>query len=376
MRNGMVMLMCNKQTEFNVFAASAIPQWPITSLAELSNASFTPQKRLTELEAAYIVWLKAFAKSESLPTAAEFQQAQSTVSSTRQRYSMLKDLKADNFYDLIVEVRHIYEQDGRMTILVTDYTEHPLFYEYKMEGLGADAAQDGDEYGYMKKFKKPKQQDGGWQGPYGSMTLQVTAFDYHVDNMKDVNISDWVLLKNVKAHIAKAGRLEGVMHGETGAFAGRVNIVKMKPSDDAATEQPNFYEAVQRSSDYWKKLRNQEAQSLTNVEEGATSKRKLDNVATKNNSRKKRKEQRALAERVAASEDQAKSQALGLNANSESLKRCPLHTDSPSQMHRWVKRGRIFRPSTRPRPVRYQGSRIDVSCSISKSKVSRQCPRC
>ena len=95
----------------------------------------------------------------------------------RQRV-LVKDVQVQGFYDLMVQVIKMYPLDGRMTLYVTDYTEHTGNYNHQRDrnDLAAElVARDGDEFGYSAK-SNPKL-DKSWNGPWGKLTLQLTLYN-------------------------------------------------------------------------------------------------------------------------------------------------------------------------------------------------------
>ena len=74
----------------------------------------------------------------------------------KDKYRLLKDVKAGQFCDLLGEVIRFYEDVDRGTVYLSDYSPNSLFYnnEWRSATGTAFRGRDGDEYGYVKSRSK------------------------------------------------------------------------------------------------------------------------------------------------------------------------------------------------------------------------------
>lgn len=317
MYSGFISLLANYATEFNVLSSTALPSWPVHNPSALNKAFLSKSTILSSKEVAYIVWLKTYIKTDAMPTASEFQQNQAQAMTTRDKYSLLKDFQSEKFYDLIAEVIHIFENDGRTTMYLSDYTAHPLFYN-NVWGAGGSRDRDGDEYNYLpQKFKPKDRKEDEWPGPYGKMSLQLTAFDGHVEYIRtSVKVGDWVRIKNVQARMGRTGGcLEGFLRGDRNAYENQTRVQVLVQAENPEINDSRWVEAVRRKKVYWTKFNKQKDAVLEEAEDVSTSKRKRTEPETKTNAKKLRKEKRAAVEQSIAIYEQSQAEALGLNSS-------------------------------------------------------------
>lgn len=206
------------------------------------------------------------------------------------KFSHIKDIGPDQFFDLIVEVVRMYPVGQEM--YVTDYTENNLLYRYNHpdEKLDLDMERDGDTYGYTEPFANRQ-----WPGPYGQMTLQIKLWEPHASlAFSRVREGDLVQLKNVHVKMDRSGgKIEGALHQDQ-RYPDKVNIHKKLPSARAI-------EIKSRKEDYLARLKKQEQRGQ------AKQKRK----------EKKRKKGKSTG---AYSEDQADESDGKVNSHGESRK--------------------------------------------------------
>jgi protection-of-telomeres protein 1 len=304
---GCISLLSHRSTCWYIFAESKIPKWqPKMPKMSLDHAMLSsPKVPLSGPENAYVVWLSSFVGDHAFPTAMELEQRKNEASHRRDKYSLFKDLKENNFYDLICEVIRLHEVDGRVSVTLTDYTANTQFYNYGLADEDGDATdtRDGDEYGYIQTSKAVKD----WQGPWGKLCLQLTAFDQHGIRFRDeVKPGDWVMLKNVQARIGKSGAcLEAALRGDRNASKNKIQVEILDSTDVSAPKDSRWVDAVRRRLAYWSKHKLDKSKDS---KEGAkATKRKRESLKDgKTNSKQRRKEKlAALKRRKSAQDDEA-----------------------------------------------------------------------
>jgi protection of telomeres protein 1 len=321
MRDGVVSLLTNASSEFHFLASSKIPATPPFGGLNLPWRSYPPGKRRspTPSEVSYVIWANHRIKEIDLPSEHEYEERIiQTMKPYKNKFSLLKDIKSDCYYDVLGQVIRLYDASDRMTLYLSDYTTNSHFHEYVREAKGDnDEGRDGDVFGYSNKRKIEANE---WPGPYGKMTIKLTLWDDHAHFVRNhdrrlrglerggVNkgeelvvengiVGEWVLLKNVKIEYGKiAGVLEGKMRGD----GGKINVSVVRDAED---EQ--WKNAVKRKAEWKKKEMAQE------------KKRKFDEEGlSKYNSKKRREEKRAAGFKKEAVAEAKKRERLNGNENS------------------------------------------------------------
>ena len=228
MRNGLVALLSHKTSEFHLIPASKIPTGPSASSANLWQ-SYPPLKckRPTAAETAYVVQANGNAPELALPSTMEFQEKSRQAMMVKNKFSLLKDVEPDNFYDILGEVIKVYETYDSVTVYLSDYTANTNFHEYVWGTAEAANGRDGDEHNYLKSRKKTSKDAWPESGPYGKMSIQLTAWDGHAVFIKEqVKVKNWVFLRNVQIKYGKSGGcLEAFLRGDQGRFEiGRAHV--------------------------------------------------------------------------------------------------------------------------------------------------------
>ncbi|KAI9816899.1 MAG: hypothetical protein M1827_001544 [Pycnora praestabilis] len=213
------------------------------------------------------------------------QTATTLVASPREKFSLVKDVQIDKFYDIIGQVVKAYSDNGRLEVYVTDYTSNNLLYNYEWGRGGSDsAAREGDEFGYVPR------KDNKWPGPYGKMTLQVSLWTPHAYWAEhNVKVDDYVLLRNLRIKLSPDARLEGALHTDK-VSPERIDVSVLKSQDDDRVK-----EVLRRKRDYWKKAEMEQGRFLSDV---SVEKRRLDEgeVAQPKGKNKRRKKQQRQEE--------------------------------------------------------------------------------
>lgn len=323
MYQGFVSLLTNFATGVSVFKGTAIPPWPVKSPAALNNAFLSKVTPIGKDDACYIVRLNAFIDKSVIPTELEFQQKVEEATHTREKYSLFKDLVAGQYYDLIGEVIRVFESDGRTTMYLSDYTAHTLFYNQAWMGVEAEAeVRDGDEYNYIPS--RTKKGEDKWPGPYGKLSLQLTAFDAHAAYVaEEVKAGDWVKLTNVQVKMGKQGGcLEGYLRGDRNAFRDKIQVQVLKlNSENKDSVDTRWKDAVKRKLEYRVRFKTQKDAALHEVEDKAQQGKRRPRANAKNNSKKRRLDVAAAVEKDIAAEESRATEKLGLNPSGRFIKR-------------------------------------------------------
>ena len=143
------------------------------------------------------------------------------------KFSFIKDVRAQEFYELVGEVVKIFPLAmGDVEIYITDYTFNSLLPHPD----GTPNAEAEDRYG--DKFRYTDRTKGKWPGPYGNMTLKVELKPPHSIYARDkLSAGDFVALLNVRIKTDLRAHLEGNMW-EDRRFPSRLDIKKLVDNKD------------------------------------------------------------------------------------------------------------------------------------------------
>lgn len=143
-------------------------------------------------------------KSTALDVATIITESGGMPPPARKKYRMIKEIispfktSASQFVDLVAEVRRVYGASGNpVEIQLTDYTEHPLLFDYA-------------------EPESANMQQSSWVGPWGKMTMTVNAWDqlgtYVVEKVRsnEIDLGTYVRLCNVQI---KLDRNHSMMQG-------------------------------------------------------------------------------------------------------------------------------------------------------------------
>lgn len=208
--------------------------------------------------------------------------------SRRDKFSLIKDVVIDNFYDVIGQVVKIFPNNGCVELYITDYTSNNLLYNYEW-GIDDNEAisRDGDDYGYVPRASSRRQ----WPGPFGKMTMTVTLWPPHSyfanANVKEL---DFVHLRNMRVKYSRDAKMEGSLHSDT-LWPDRVDVTILKDN----REDDRVKDALRRKLEYTKRFK---IQSQAFVEDVRGQKRKTaedDKPLSKAQAKKRRKQELAEA---------------------------------------------------------------------------------
>lgn len=204
----------------------------------------------------------------------------------RNKFSLIKDLVIDKYFDLTGQIVKIYPSQGWTELYITDYTENTLLYNYEWGREGDRASRDGDEYGYAPARAKKQ-----WRGPFGKRTLTVTLFPPHCYwAQTNIREDDFVLLRNTHIKYSKDSKMEGVLHTDR-KYEDRIEISKLSSRGDV---DDRVKDVLRRKRDYAKQFQDE---SKDFIEEVRGQKRSGDDSEplSKQEAKKRRKKDRKAA---------------------------------------------------------------------------------
>jgi protection-of-telomeres protein 1 len=314
-RGSLSLLLVKLLSEFHHLPASKIPS-AISSTTPIRWLSFPVGKRPPSVnETQYVIWANSRVKDLELPSSDDFYRRKEEARNIKDRFSVLKDVQPQNFYNILGEVIKIVDLSGVVALYLSDYTANSSFYNYSW-GEGGTTARDGDEFGYTKPKKKATNE---WPGPYGKLSIQLTLFDEHAEFVREnVEVGQWVLLSNVQIKYGKMGNiLEGFLRHDRDSWEGKIQVSILKWSPDVDEVDDRLKEVVRRKYEWWKKFKAQRKEIL-NENQDLGTKRKLDGSGeSRLNSKQRRKERRAAVDQKIASSQVKATKDLNLNDNSE-----------------------------------------------------------
>lgn len=289
--SGMIVGLSNRGTSWVVFPAESIPAKAISSAAlELKNVKEARSPAPTPTEMQYAVSLcnsrdrSTFTSSSSPPTGSVVTPKSTNAPSTsqwRDKFSLLKDVEVDTFYNLVGQVLRVYPSNGRVELYVTDYTSHSLVFHYPEPNDDNGFGREGDEYNHTAGSSKK------WNGPYGKMTLTVTLWGSNASFVQQqIKENDFVHLRNVRIKWSKDLKVEGALHSDR-RYPDRIDVTVLKNED----EDDRVKDVLRRKRDYWKKFNNK-AEDLTHQIRALKGKGVGDGKPlSKNQARKRRRQE-------------------------------------------------------------------------------------
>lgn len=301
--SGMTVGLSTRATSWVVFPAESIPvKAPSSTVLPLKSVKLARGFAPTTSEMHYAITLcnsrdrSTFTTPSSPPTGLTIKtipfDAPSTLPS-RDKFSLIKDVNVDTFYNLVGQVVKLYPNNGRVELYVTDYTKNCLVWDYPEPDNGNDISREGDGYGHTADTSANRK----WNGPYGKMTLIVTLWGnsaYFVQ--QNIKENDFVHLRNVHIKFSRDAKVEGALHNDR-RYPDRIDVTVLKPDDD----DDRVKDVLRRKRDYWKKFNNK-AEDL--VHQTTARKRKSVDDAkplSKNQAKKRRRQE---SKQLAGSKDQ------------------------------------------------------------------------
>ena len=254
--SGMTVGLSTRGTSWVVFPAESIPaNAPSSAGLQLKNVKAAHGHPPSPSEMQYAISVcnsrdrSTFTSSSSPPTgSAIIPKPFGTPLTTqlRDKFSLLKDVNVDTFYNLVGQVVRLYPSNGRVELYITDYTRNCLVWDYPEPDDENGTSREGDEFNYSAGGNKK------WNGPYGKMTLTVTLWGnnaYFVQQNTKEN--DFVHLRNVHIKWSKDAKVEGALHTDR-RYPDRIDVTVLKNVDD----DDRVKDVLRRKRDYWKKFNN------------------------------------------------------------------------------------------------------------------------
>ncbi|KAL9578401.1 MAG: hypothetical protein Q9203_007108, partial [Teloschistes exilis] len=362
--SGMIIGLSCRQTNWTLLPAASIPERASSGFLNLKRLGDKTSKVPSQEEMRYAVELCNSrgdrAPYGSTPAASDPTSVQSTPAASdptsvhlqklagsspatgvpassgrRDKFSLIKDVSVDTFYDLIGQVVKVYPSNGVVELYITDYTTNTALFSYEW---GRD---------------DPDAPDRKWRGPYGKMTLTVSLFSPHsYFAHNQVKEHDIVFLRNTRIKWSKNAKVEGSLHTDR-RNPDRVDITILKDHND-----DRIKDLLRRKREYAKYFEKQRAEFVTDVNSVLGQKRKQpEPKLSRTQVRKRRKEQREQERkgkhRPTTEEDKE---------NSNPLDSTPYQSDTTDA------RSKHIMPSTSPPPAHPPKCHLTLNKNIRTTK--------
>ena len=294
--SGMLIAMSNHATSWLVFPSSSIPERPPSTSVQIKHikAARAPNPTLMEMlyaislcnsqdRSTFTALIRPTVEAKSVVSSGQ----SSSVTGPRQKFSLIKDVVVETYYDLVGQVVKQYPDNGKVELSITDYTPNGLLYNYEW-GRDSEGAEDreGDPYGHI-----PRAIGKMWRGPYGKMTLTVTLWDPHAyfaqTNVKE---EQFVFLRNVHIKWSRDAKMEGALHTDK-RYPGRIDLTILDTQDDRVKD------VLRRKRDYATKFKIQSEEFMGEARGQRRKQSGEGEAMSKNQLRKRRKQQKELAKR-------------------------------------------------------------------------------
>ena len=302
---GMTVGLSTRGTSWVVFPADSIPTKAPVSAPQLKNVKEPRGLAPTIPEMQYAISLcnsrdrSTFTAPSLPPIGSAGAPMPLDVPSTAQwkdKFSLVKNVKVESFYDLVGQVVKLYPSNGRSELYLTVNTGDTLLWNYPEPDDGYGSGREGDEYNYVAG--SPSKQK--WDGPYGKLTLTVTLWGNNASfSQQHVKENDFVHLRNVHIKWSKDGKVEGVLHSDR-RNPDRIDVTVLKNYED----EDRVKDVLRRKRDYWKKW-NHKMEGVAHQTKALKRKAREDEKPlSKNQVRKRRKHEREhLAKSMKQGED-------------------------------------------------------------------------
>ena len=255
--NGMTLAISSYGSTWTIMHASSIPDAVPPNLVQLPHAKEPRAPAPAPSEMRYAIDVcnyfdKYSYTSKDAPVTVSADQVGNVNPTSnivpRQKFSLIKDVQAAAYYDLVGQVVKVWPSNGRTDLYITDYTPNQLLYFYQWgqdeDGTGA---REGDEYGYTSRTSKKIKK---WPGPFGKLTLAVTLWPPHSEYaQQQVKEGDFVFLRNTHIRLDQDTKMVGSLHTDK-RQSDRidVNVLTNLHDDDLVKD------VLRRKKDYHKKF--------------------------------------------------------------------------------------------------------------------------
>lgn len=314
---GMTIGLANLRTSWVVFPAASIPAKSPTSSLQLQHVKQpqTPAPAPAEMHYAIILCnacdRSSFTEPVPTPKSTSIIPSQSGAIPAnrgwRDKFSLVRDVACETFYDLVGQVVKLYAHSDRVELYLTDYTSNSLLWNYEWgQDDKAGSGREGDVYDYVPRNSSNRT----WPGPFGKMTLTVTLWPPHGQQI--VKQNDWVFLRNVRIKWSKDAKLEGVLHSDK-RNPGRIDVTVLKNNGD----DDRVNDALRRKREYMKKF---QKSSEDFVAEARGMKRKAMDETKPLSKTAQKKQRKRKREQLAISKDQDVEQGDKENSATHTVK--------------------------------------------------------
>ncbi|KAL6721544.1 hypothetical protein ACLMJK_000648 [Lecanora helva] len=330
---GMTIGISTKGTSWTLFPAASIPSKPSATPLKLEyiKEPRAPIPAPAEMQYAVSLCNSRDRNSFTEPTSTNATPVPITSSnlsmtqnqSWRDKFSLIKDIKSDTFYDLIGQAVKIYPTGDRVELYLTDYTSNTLLFNYEWGQEAEDEdKRNGDDFNYTSTTSA----SGAWPGPFGKMTLTVTLWPPHSDfGRQNLKENDYVFLRNVRIKFSKDSKLEGVMHSDR-RYPDRIDLTILKDNEN----DDRVKDVLRRKRDYGKKFQKSSADFLAEAR-GLKRKEMQDSKPLSRAQKRKRNKER---DRLAKEKSDAIKVANGRENDQEVLDRHDSISDATLAMSR------------------------------------------
>ncbi|PNP48307.1 hypothetical protein TGAMA5MH_00590 [Trichoderma gamsii] len=314
-RSEVLSLVTHKTTDIHLYSARQIPPPPENASNALRpeprKATHKPGQPIHE----YVSFFYHSVDKSCIPSEVEFQDIKAKYITANEKFKELKDVQIDTFVDVIVQlVRQPYDNDYRITLWVSDYTENDSFFNFAWKGPTIRADKPADPHEYESVMPYVADSGGEWKGPFGKRSMQVTCFDPHTAYVREqgLSIGSWVFLRNL--HIRKGrndANIEGFMREDL-----KINIAQMDTKDTVSPD-PRLKEALRRKRGY-EELKKIQSQEIFNAS-WAGKKRKSDLAEmgiTSSDKPKRNKNKKKSKKKSMGHEESVTSSAVGSTISS------------------------------------------------------------
>ena len=296
--SGTRIVLSSWRTTWAIFPQNAIPESSPSTQLKLDCVKQAKTIYPTAAEMQYAISLcnsrdRGLYSVPAIPTPSEnmapLNGSDSAFQSRQEKFSLIKDIKVDTYYDLVGQVVKVFASHDRLDLYITDYTINSLLYNYEWgRDEESGVIRDGDEYGYVAS--RPKTQ---WKGPYGKRTLSLTLWNPHSywaqTNVKENN---FVFLRNVHIKWSNDGKMEGVLHSDK-KWPDRIDVSILDIKD---TEDDRVKDVLRRKKDYTKQFITEKSEFVNEARSQGWKKGDNDVKLSKVQLKRKRQQERKREE--------------------------------------------------------------------------------
>lgn len=292
--SGMIVGNSINNTTWLVFPADSIPNRAPLNSNQLKHFKHPRAATYSASQIQYVClmrhskqWTEVMPPSAMLKQVSNMSAPQRKSSSARVRadkFSVIKDVEHENFYDLVGQVIKLYPSYNDVELFITDYTPNVLLHNYEWGGggQGGGGYREGDEYNYLPRSNKE------WPGPFGKLTLMVSLMSPHSHYASsNVRENDFVFLRNVRIKQSSNRTLQGSLWQDQ-KYIDRVDVSVITDKSHHRVK-----DILRRKLEYTKRF---EVQSAGFVDEARGQKRDRDEPLSRTQNKKRRRQQKEQEE--------------------------------------------------------------------------------